>query len=250
MKSDRAYRYFIHLAYNGALFHGWQIQENANSVQGDLIKAISLLLRENIYVIGCGRTDTGVHASSFYAHFDTDQLMSQQHLDQLAFKLNRFLGDSIVIYKIYQVSLDLHARFSAKERSYHYYINTVKNPFKTQFSYFFHQKLDVNRMNEACEVLYSYRDFSSFSKSGTQTKTNNCKINHAQWQRKEDALVFEIRADRFLRNMVRAIVGTLLEVGVGKMSISDFKQVIESKNRSKAGYSVPGHALFLSDVKY
>lgn len=241
-------RYFLKLSYKGTNFHGWQIQENASSVQETINNALSLLIRSEINVVGCGRTDTGVHARQFYAHFDLD--FTIEDLEKLIFKVNSFLCKDIYIQEIYKVSADLHARFSAKSRTYHYYIHQKKNPFNEELSYFFPHDLDLELMNRAAQILFDYNDFTSFSKSHTDTKTNLCTIKEAKWKASEEQLVFHITADRFLRNMVRAIVGTLLEVGRHKMNLMDFRNVIEQKNRSKAGVSVPAHGLFLEEIIY
>lgn len=241
-------RYFIKLAYNGSNFHGWQIQENAHSVQAEITEKLSLLLKEDLNIVGCGRTDTGVHASEFFAHFDTSNTL--ENIKEIIYKLNSFLSDGIVIYDIYLVEPDVHARFGAKRRTYKYYISQIKNPFKDNLSYYYHKDLDVDEMNKACSYLFDYRDFTSFSKLHTQTATNNCKIENAEWVEEEGIFVFTISADRFLRNMVRAIVGTMIEIGRGKLKAEDIKTIIESKDRSKAGYSVPAQGLFLHKVEY
>jgi len=245
-----SYRYFVELAYNGASFCGWQIQDNAVTVQGTLEEAFSRILRETITLTGAGRTDTGVHAKKYVAHFDTLQNLNEQNCLDLCKKLNSYLRESIVIFKIYQVSNDLHARFSAISRTYQYVISLEKNPFTFDFSYELHHDLDVNRMNEACKILHKYTDFSCFSKAHTQTKTNLCTIQKAIWKRKKNGLVFTIQANRFLRNMVRSIVGTMIEVGQHKISLDDFRKIIESRNRCEAGLSVPAKGLFLVDVVY
>lgn len=241
-------RYFIELAYNGTRFHGWQIQPNAISVQEVLNDALLKALRQEINVVGCGRTDTGVHASYFVAHFDS--VTKVEDPIHLAFKLNRIIGNDIVVYSIKEVSDDAHSRFHAISRTYHYYLKSMKNPFLKDFSFRPFYQFDIEKMNEAAKLLFDYSDFTSFSKLHTDTKTNNCKIIKAQWIEQNDGTVFVVQADRFLRNMVRAIVGTLLEVGRGKMDIYQFKSVIEKKDRSEAGTSVPAQALFLVDVEY
>lgn len=242
-------RYFIQLNYKGTNYHGWQIQPNAISVQEVITKAFSTILREEIEVTGAGRTDTGVHASFFIAHFDSQ--INNLHTDKkIIFKLNSFLPKDIAIQKISKVSNDAHARFDAKSRTYHYYIHQQKDPFLTESSYYFHHKIDIDLMNKACELLYQFTDFTSFSKLHTDVKTNNCVITNAIWKQDQHKLIFEITADRFLRNMVRAIVGTLIDVGKNKISLNDFIEIIESKNRSAAGVSAPAHGLFLSNIKY
>lgn len=240
-------RYFLHLAYNGKAYHGWQIQPDANSVQEVLEKCISLKLKQKIGVTGCGRTDTGVSARNFYAHFECDGIEDTQNFVN---QLNMFLPDDIVVYDCWQVDDYFHARFDATSRTYHYYLTRTKNPFHTNDAFYVYGRLDVDKMNEAAKILFEYEDFTSFSKLHTQVKTNNCKIMEARWYEAGDLLVFRIKADRFLRNMVRAVVGTLLEVGKGKMDIDGFRAVVEYKNRCSAGTSVPAHALFLEDVSY
>lgn len=241
-------RYFILLAYNGSPFHGWQIQPNAISVQEVLNNAISTLLGEKINLVGCGRTDTGVHAKQFVAHFDTEK--QNLEADKLTVKLNAFLPKEIVISRIAKVSADAHARFDATERTYTYHIHFGKNPFAFDFHLLIHYSLNVDKMNEAANKLLDYTDFTSFSKKHTDTKSNDCKVTFARWEKDGDKLVFTITANRFLRNMVRSIVGTLLDVGKGKITISEFCKIIEAKNRCKAKVSVAANALFLEQIKY
>ena len=241
-------RYFIKLAYNGSEFHGWQIQENAHSVQAEIADKLSLLLKEELNIVGCGRTDTGVHANEFFAHFETSNTL--ENSKELIYKLNSFLSDGIVIYDIYLVDNDMHARFGARKRTYKYYISQIKNPFNNHLSYYFNFPLNMEEMNRAAAMLFEYDDFTSFSKLHTQTATNNCKIENAAWMEQDGMLVFTITADRFLRNMVRAIVGTLIEIGRGKLKAEEIKTIIELKDRSKAGYSVPAQGLFLHKVEY
>lgn len=240
-------RYFIYLSYDGARYHGWQIQPNGISVQEVLSKALSTLLREPIEVTGAGRTDAGVNASLMVAHFDCQQAADN---GQLAYRLNKLLPPDIAIHKIQQVKDDAHARFSATSRTYHYYIITEKSPFEP-YAYRFPQPLDFDKMNEAAKTLFDYIDFTSFSKLHTDVKTNNCRIITARWEQLSSIKwQFTITADRFLRNMVRAIVGTLLDVGRGVLTIEQFREIIEKKDRCSAGTSVPGNALFLADVTY
>lgn len=240
-------RYFIEFSYNGTHFFGYQIQPKQISVQEVLEKALSTLLREDIKTTGAGRTDTGVHARKIFAHFDTDQPISAD----LVKRLNAFLPPSIAIKRIFQVEEEMHARFSAVYRTYEYHISLEKDPFAEAFSWqMWRQKLDVEKMNEACKILFEYEDFTSFSKLHTDVKTNNCKIYHAQWKQKGSSLVFTISANRFLRNMVRAIVGTLVEVGLGKIKPTDLHDIIQAKYRNKAGVSAPAHGLYLVDVGY
>ncbi len=240
-------RYFIEFSYNGTHFFGYQIQPKQISVQEVLEKALSTLLREDIKTTGAGRTDTGVHARKIFAHFDTDQPISAD----LVKRLNAFLPPSIAIKRIFQVEEEMHARFSAVYRTYEYHISLEKDPFAEAFSWqMWRQKFDVEKMNEACKILFEYEDFTSFSKLHTDVKTNNCKIYHAQWKQKGSSLVFTISANRFLRNMVRAIVGTLVEVGLGKIKPTDLHDIIQAKYRNKAGASAPAHGLYLVDVGY
>lgn len=240
-------RYFIEFSYNGSTFFGYQIQPKDISVQEELEKALSTILRTEIKTTGAGRTDTGVHAKKMFAHFDFEKNIS----DNLVYQLNSFLPPSISVKRIFEVKEDLHARFSATYRTYEYYISLEKNPF-TENSAWQHWRrpLDVNKMNEACKILFEYEDFGSFAKIGGDNKTNICKIYRADWEQNGNELKFTVSADRFLRNMVRAIVGTMVEVGSGKIPPSAMREVIEAQNRSEAGSSAPAHALFLVDVGY
>lgn len=240
-------RYFIKLSYKGTRYHGWQIQPDANSVQEELNQAISKILQEDIQVVGAGRTDTGVHAQEMFAHFDSKKKLD----DQYVYKFNAILPNDIVVHSLIQVSEDAHARFDAVSRSYEYHIWQGRNPFLLETTWqLYQQRLDVEKMNEAAKVLLEYTDFECFSKVKTDVKTFNCTITHAEWKQEGKKLTFYITANRFLRNMVRAIVGTLIEVGQGKKSVADFRTVIESKKRSKAGLSVPAQGLFLTEVTY
>lgn len=241
-------RYFIHLAYNGARYNGWQVQPDTPTVQSELERCLSLKLRQDIHVTGCGRTDTGVHARNFYAHFDVEEGIAD--CPELAYRLNMFLPRDIVVYRIWEVDANAHARFDALSRTYHYYITQRKNPFHLDDAYLLTAKLDVAKMQAAADMLFEYRDFTSFSKLHTQVKTNDCKIMEARWFEQDGLLVFHVKADRFLRNMVRALVGTMLEVGTGRMSLDEFRKVVEQKDRCSAGESVPAHALFLEEVEY
>lgn len=241
-------RYFIHLAYDGTHYHGWQIQPNGSSVQETLMHALYTFLRQKIDVVGAGRTDAGVHASCMVAHFDYDGIFNVQ---QAVHKMNCILPNDIVVYSIQLVSPDAHARFDATYRTYYYHVVMQKNPFRRNYAYRLQGNYDFNQMNEAAKSLFNYIDFTSFSKLHTDVKTNNCRIMRAEWiQQSPHEWTFVVQADRFLRNMVRAIVGTLLEVGRGKITIDDFCHIIEDKNRNNAGASVPGHALFLADIGY
>lgn len=244
-------RYFLHLAYNGSSFFGWQIQPNHLSVQETLEKSLSLILHHDaIAVTGCGRTDTGVHASDFFAHFDWNEPLSREACHQLTNKLNNFLPKDIVIYKIFPVHPYAHARFDAEDRTYQYFISTQKNPFTHAQRFFMHRHLDVKRMNEAAQQLLNNEDFTSFSKVNTQVNNFICHVSQAQWTPHNEDLIFTITANRFLRNMVRAIVGTLVDVGLGKLTVDDFQNIINQRDRCKAGTSVPACALFLTKVRY
>ncbi|PRY88923.1 tRNA pseudouridine(38-40) synthase TruA [Mongoliibacter ruber] len=240
-------RYFLELAYNGNNFHGWQTQKNAHSVQAEIEKGLSLLLGKPTSIQGSGRTDTGVHASQQFAHFDSDTT-----LDRPSFlkKLNGILGKDIAIYDLIPVKEDVHARFNAVEREYLYKCNLRKNPFDHESSWLLFQMPDVQKMNEAASMLLEYEDFQSFSKVKTAVNNFRCEIKQAFWEQKGHELFFHITANRFLRGMVRAIVGTLMEVGLGKISLDDFKVIIESKNRTNAKSSAPAKGLYLCRVSY
>lgn len=241
-------RYFLQLSYKGTRYHGWQVQPNAVSVQQVVEKALSTLLRENVAVVGAGRTDTGVHASYFILHFDLSKPIPDNF--DVVYKLNSFLPEDIAVQRFWPVNNEAHARFSAISRTYHYYITQEKDPFSIDTTFRYTLPLDVDKMNRAAKVLFDYEDFTSFSRLHTDVKTNNCKISRAEWKREGDKLIFVIQADRFLRNMVRAIVGTLLEAGKGKITIEDFRKIIESKDRGAAGASAPAQGLFLVDIGY
>lgn len=243
-------RYFIRLAYQGKNYHGWQSQQNASSVQDELEKCLSLKLSAKIRLTGCGRTDTGVHAQTYYAHADWDRELSREELAVLTEQLNVFLPDDIVVYAIVQVPADAHARFDAVSRSYRYIISRKKDPFMLEGSWYVYGPIDVALMQQAAAILFEYTDFTSFSKLHSSTKTNDCSIMAATWTEANDQLIFTITADRFLRNMVRSIVGTMLEIGKGKMSLTEFRKVIEAKNRAAAGLSVPAKGLYLYHVAY
>lgn len=240
-------RYFIEFSYNGKNYFGYQIQPKDISVQEELEKALSTILREKIKTTGAGRTDTGVHAKKMFAHFETEQAVN----DQLTHKMNSFLPSDISIKRIFPVKDDFHARFDATFRTYEYYISLEKNPFTEDSAWqMWRRNIDVNKMNEACEILFEYEDFTSFAKLHTDNKTNLCKIYKAEWEQNGSELKFTVSANRFLRNMVRAIVGTMVEVGSGKIQPEDVRKVIENKNRNSAGTSAPAHGLFLVDVGY
>lgn len=243
------HRYFIHFSYNGAAYCGWQMQPNGISVQKVLTNAINTVLQCNMELTAAGRTDAGVHARMMVVHFDLEQKLKNENA--LTDKLNSFLPKDISIEKIIEVKPDAHARFDAVSRRYEYHISLRKDVFSLNLSMRIFHPLDFEQMNKAAKTLFEYTDFTSFSKLHTDVKTNNCRIIQAQWKQKDEYhWIFTIEADRFLRNMVRAIVGTLLEVGKGKISIEEFKNIIEQKDRCKAGSSVPAHGLFLVRVKY
>ncbi len=240
-------RYFIKLAYNGKAYFGWQSQPDAVSIQETLEKALYVLLQQSTPVTGVGRTDTGVHATQYYAHFDADEIVDR---DKLVYKLNSILPEDIAIYSLHSVPGDAHARFDALTRSYKYYVIQRKDPFMLDRSHFVKNELDMDSMNRAAAKLKNYTDFKSFSKSKTDVKTYNCTISEAYWEKSGDLLVFHITADRFLRNMVRAVVGTLLEIGLNKMKVEDLHHIIKSRDRQQAGTSVPAKALFLTGITY
>jgi tRNA pseudouridine38-40 synthase len=240
-------RYFIKLAYNGSLYHGWQYQPNALSIQETMNKAISTLLNSEISIMGAGRTDTGVHAKTMYAHFDFDTFFD---IPSLVYKLNSFLPKDIAVHDIITVANEAHARFDASKRTYEYHINTFKDPFLQEQSWYFHQKLDIELMNEAAMLLFNHHDFQCFSKVNTDVNTFDCTIFEAGWKQNNNKLIFTISANRFLRNMVRSIVGTLLNVGLHKITLDDFNTIIVYKNRDKAGFSVPAHGLYLTEIEY
>jgi tRNA pseudouridine38-40 synthase len=239
-------RFFIKLSYNGKAYHGWQNQPDAISVQEVLEKVLSTILKRDIAVAGAGRTDTGVHASQMFAHFDFDSSLPEQ----IVFKLNSFLPNDIAITSIFEVNEDAHARFHALSRTYNYKISISKNVFNYDFAYALQKPLDIELMNKACEILLQYRDFQCFSKVNTDVKTYYCKLMKAQWTLVNDELIFTIKADRFLRNMVRAIVGTLINIGLGKLELEKLHDILASKDRGEAGFSVPAHGLYLVNVDY
>ena len=243
-------RYFVKLAYNGTPFFGWQIQPQQISVQEVLEHTFSLLLKEKIEITGCGRTDTGVHAREYFAHFDIDRTLYENELTQLVFKLNSFLPKEIVIYEIRLVSPQAHARFDALSRTYCYYLDIEKDPFTYPYSYRVFEKLDIETMNQAATLLLQNKNFECFSKVHTEVHHFECEVTESIWYKENNQLIFRITANRFLRNMVRSIVGTLLMVGKGKMGIEEFQKVIDVRDRRNAGMSVPAHALFLEKVRY
>ena len=240
-------KYFVQFSYNGKAYHGWQNQPNAITVQQVLEKAFSTLLRTDISLIGAGRTDAGVHAKQMFAHFEVDEI---DKVEDLIYRLNSFLPEDIAVQEIFEVSLDAHARFDAIERKYEYWVMQGKNPFYTEAAYHVKHPLDIEKMNEAASLLIKFEDFECFSKSNTDVHTYLCDVKQAYWYQKDDLFVFTITADRFLRNMVRAIVGTLLDVGTGKTTLDDVKAIINSKDRSEAGYSVPAKGLYLTHIVY
>ena len=240
-------RYFIELSYNGKSYHGWQNQPDAISVQEVIEKALSTLLREKIEIVGAGRTDAGVHAKQMFAHFDYEVKINADHLK---FKLNSFLPKDIAVHNIYKVKAKTHARFDALSRTYLYRICLEKDSFNFENAYYLKTDLDIDKMKEAATILFEYSDFECFSKVNTDVKTFYCKIMKAEWKKVDNELHFIIQADRFLRNMVRAIVGTFINIGLGKIEVAKLHNIIKSKNRSEAGYSVPAHALYLTKIEY
>ena len=242
-------RYFVALAYNGTDFHGWQIQPNGITVQECLDRALSTYFRQEVVSLGCGRTDAGVHATQFYAHIDLVNV-SEQQVKRSVTGINALLPYTIAVSAVFEVAENAHARFDATARAYEYHLHYHKNPFKLDRSWLYKGTLSVEKMNQAANILLAHTDFSCFSKSNTQTFTNNCRISHAEITSVEDGWIFTIKADRFLRNMVRAIVGTLVMVGKGEIEAEEMTKIIESKNRSKAGQSVPACGLYLVGVEY
>jgi len=241
-------RYFLHLSYKGTNFFGWQIQPEHRSIQEVLEEALSKLhSNKEVGVTGCGRTDTGVHASNYYAHFDSEL---EWNVDDLKHKLNGMVGPDIAILSVIPVQLEAHARFDAESRTYHYFIHREKDPFLQEISWFHKPDLDITKMNEACLILQDYEDFECFSKVQTEVNHFLCDIQNALWVESDRGYIFSITANRFLRNMVRAIVGTMVEIGLGKLEPEDMKRIIESKNRSEAGQSAPAQGLFLADIVY
>lgn len=246
IKTQIMKRYFMYLSYDGSRYNGWQTQPNGTTVQETLEKALSTLLRTETPIVGAGRTDAGVHARMMAAHFDC----GTEDIGALKNKLNSFLPADIAIHGIREVKEDAHARFDATARLYRYYVTTEKDPFRVNTHYRLFGSLDTDMMNACADVLFGYTDFSSFSKSHTDVKTNNCKIMRAEWTQNGSEYIFTIQADRFLRNMVRAIVGTLLEAGRDKLSVRGMTRIIEARDRRTAGTSVPAHGLFLEEIEY
>ena len=239
-------RYFIELSYDGTPFVGWQRQPVGDSVQSCLEDALTILFRKPLSIVGAGRTDAGVHANQLFAHFDLDENVDQDSV----FRLNKLLPKEIAVSNFISVAQDAHARFDAVSRCYRYQITTQKNPFLQKRSFQFSKNLDLDLMNQGAKILIGHKDFKCFSKSKTDVKNYICDIKHAYWKQNGSELFFFIQANRFLRNMVRAIVGSLIEVGLRKISIVDFKAIIASRDRSQAGYSVPAHGLYLEKVNY
>ena len=242
-------RYFIFISYKGTSYHGWQIQPNSVTVQKLLDESLTTILSENISTTGAGRTDTGVHAMVFCAHFDSvsSDLDTRKNL---IYKLNRYLPRDISVTSMRKVKPDANARFSALSRTYKYFISTEKDPFTEDSSWYLHGKINIKAMNEAAKLLPEHSDFTSFSRLHTNVKTNICKIYHAFWELNGCQLIFTIKADRFLRNMVRAIVGTMIQIGSGKMELKEFEEIIYAKDRGKAGKSAPAKGLFLMEIEY
>lgn len=244
-------RFFVKISYAGSNYHGWQMQPNANSIQEELEKAFSLLLKQDIKITGAGRTDTGVHAEEYYAHFNYFDNIEIINLKLWIHKFNALIPNDISVHDIFEVNSNANARFDAISRTYEYRICQYKNPFLNGFVWHMNKPIDIDIMNEGCKILINNSDFTSFSKLHSQTKTNICKVSEAEWKYSEkNFLIFKISADRFLRNMVRAIVGTLIELGQNKISLTEFQNIIDKKNRSDAGYSVPACGLFLTNIKY
>lgn len=242
------FRYFLRLSYQGTSYHGWQVQPNAVTVQQRLNESLALLLKQEVETVGCGRTDSGVHARQFYAHFDSDQEIAGQ--DRFLHSLNAILPIDIAVQEVIVVSAEAHARFDATTRSYEYHIHLHKDPFVEGWSYHYPFELDLNAMNQACTLLLTHRDFSCFEKKGGASQGSECVVIEAHWKMKADKLVFTITANRFLRNMVRAIVGTMLEVGHHKLGLAEFEKLLQFGQRSDAGVSVPAHGLYLVRVTY
>jgi tRNA pseudouridine38-40 synthase len=244
------HRYFIQLSFDGTAYHGWQSQLNALSIQQVVAEKLSVILGGKVEVTGCGRTDAGVHAEVYYAHFDIEKSLTDNTAQKLNTRLNVLLPADIAAHRIFSVNADAHARFSAVSRTYLYRISRMRDPINRSYSYYYPFPLDVARMNSGAQIIMGYKDFSCFSKSHTQTRTNDCRILEAGWDESEKALTFTITADRFLRNMVRAIVGTLIDLGRGKISERDLKKILSSGDRSMAGKSFPAKGLSLTRVCY
>jgi tRNA pseudouridine38-40 synthase len=242
-------RYFIFISYKGTSYHGWQIQPNSVTVQQTLEEAVSVVLNEKISTIGAGRTDTGVHATFFCAHFESISADLTESWN-LVFRLNQYLPSDISVNSIKKVVPDANARYSAVSRTYKYYISKVKDPFFDNSCWYLHGKIDIIEMNKACEILLHHSDFTSFSRLHSGAKSNICKIYYACWEESDNRVTFTIKADRFLRNMVRAIVGTMIDIGFGKINLREFEEIILAKDRCEAGKSAPAKGLFLVDIEY
>ena len=243
-------RYFLHLAYDGTAYHGWQLQPNAITVQQVIEQSLSLILSRPVPITGAGRTDTGVHARNYYVHFDTDKYFSPNELSQLVYRLNRILPKDISIFSGFKVEPDVHARFSACSRTYRYYISREKDPFSQMYAWQYTGRLNVDAMNASADKLMFHNDFTCFSKSGTDNATNLCIIEESYLEQKDHMLVYHVKANRFLRNMVRAIMGTLMDVGKGKIEFARFEEILYHGTRSDAGESVPAKGLFLEKIEY
>jgi tRNA pseudouridine38-40 synthase len=243
------FRYFIELSYLGTNYHGWQVQPNSVTIQEKINQSLNTILRNKaIHVVGCGRTDTGVHASEFFAHFDFNILI--EDLDKLTYKLNRILPFDIAIKKINLVDNDHHARFSASKRTYKYYVNLEKSPFHFNTSLLYPYELNIQKLNEAASMILKYSDFESFCKAHSDANNYLCTVSESKWEIKDHQLIYTVSANRFLRNMVRALVGTQLDVGRGYINIEDYKKIIESKKRTNAGKSIAAKGLFLHKIEY
>lgn len=252
MYEDLSMRYFIKLSYKGTNYHGWQFQPNAKSVQEELERVFSIILQKQTSITGAGRTDSGVHAKDYIAHFEMEDLDYDKNLKQLIYKLNSLLPSDIAINEIWPVKEDSHARFDATKRTYYYFINYRKSPFLIDTAWMQYSELNIDLMNKACEILMKYDDFTSFAKLHSDNKTNICKLMQAKWSdnEQEGYYKFEITANRFLRNMVRSIVGSMVYIGKGRISLEDFKSIIEAKDRSQGGISAPAKGLFLVKIEY
>ena len=243
-------RYFIEVAYKGSRYSGFQIQQNANSIQAEIEKAFKIFFKEDIVLTSSSRTDAGVHALSNYFHFDATNLPHRKILDNITYNLNSILPDDIVVKRIYEVAPNAHSRFNALSRSYKYVVYQFKDPFAADRAYYYPYKLDIDNLQLAANVLMEYKDFASFSKKNTQVKTFNCTILKSEWSLQDNLTVYNVEANRFLRGMVRGLVGTMLRVGTGKISMGEFRGIIESKDCTKADFSVPPFGLFLLNVRY
>ncbi|MCZ2473973.1 tRNA pseudouridine(38-40) synthase TruA [Aquirufa ecclesiirivi] len=242
-------RYLLHFSYDGGFFHGFQIQQNAISVQSELEKALSTIAGISVDLVGSSRTDTGVHAREQFAHFDIFEEANQPKVDWV-YRLNRILPASLAIQAVYQVPDDFHARFDATGRTYEYRISQSKDPFSREYAYWFEAPLNLEAMNQAAQIFLNHRDFQSFSKVKTDVTTFDCQISRAEWKKEGNLLIFTIQGNRFLRGMVRAVVGTLIEIGLGKWDQADLIRILDAKDRKQAGRAVPAHGLHLIEVAY